>query len=78
MEENTIKMEIDLYGNPYIVDACATDYDIRKLSTYDYIHQEVGNCGYVDLFSTIEKAGIYKVVSHYDDYPDFILIEEAK
>ena len=77
MISRTIKMQLDLYGNPFIVDACTTDGspDGKTLSTYEWMKEEIATCTYEDLFSVIDKAGIYRVTSNYDDYPDFTFVD---
>lgn len=80
MKPNTVRMALDLYGTPFIVDACTTDGDDtgKIISTYDFMQEEISNCGYADVFSTIEESGIYKVISNYDNYPDFILLKSEE
>jgi len=75
MEKGNIKIKLDVFGNPFVVDACKTDGTKHRLSTYYYIKEEISNCSYEDLFSHINKAGIYIVIPEYDDYPEFILKE---
>ena len=75
MDKNTIKIQLDIFGNPFIIDACETDGSKIRLSTKEYMIEEVKNCGYKDLFDSITKEGIYKVFAKNDDYPDFIQIK---
>jgi len=75
MRDGTIKIELDIRGYPFIIDACKTDCSKTNLSTYDFMLEEMKNCGADDLLSVIEKEGIYKVVPVYDDYPEFEIIK---
>ena len=76
MEDGTILIKLDIREEPFIVDACKTDYGKTSLSTWEYMIEEINNCSNEDLLSPIDKAGIYKVTSVYDDYPDFTYLGE--
>ena len=75
MDNDTIKVEIDIDGEAFIVDACKTDGYENRLSTFEYMLEEISNCGTNDLMSVISESGIYSVRSVFDDYPEFTKID---
>ena len=64
MKPDTIKIKLDFMGKPFIVDACNTDGNIKKLSTEDWMEEEINNVGLEDtLYGQKFENGIYKVIA---------------
>lgn len=62
MKARTIEIKLDFMGNPFIVDACDTDMEDKKLSTKDWIIEEINNAGLEDtLYGQDFEDGIYSV-----------------
>lgn len=64
MKQGTIEIKLDFRGHPFIVEACDTDGSHTRLSTKDFLIEEIMNVGLDDtLYGKIFRDGIYKVTT---------------
>lgn len=62
MKQKTIEIKLDFRGLPFIVEACDTDGSHTRLSTKDFLIEEIMNVGLEDtLYGQEFRDGIYEV-----------------
>ena len=61
MKKSELKVELDIQGNPFVVDACITDGESKKQSTMEYLQEEFYNIGEWRDVGVPLKAGVYSL-----------------
>ena len=82
MKINTLKVALDINNNPYVIDACMLDGELKSQSTFEYLVENFNNFGnWVDV-GVPSEAGIYKlriVFTYPDDVENiFTKVKEYK